>query len=337
MLLTEQVEMVITSRNAGYYKALGYDIPMKHNDKTGKDVIDVGKKIVVKTNDLPNGSHIRIEYRCDCCGGIFSTEYHDWVSATYPELGDLCKNCASKIKLPKAVKDKYGFDNVANVSSVIKKKKATNLERYGNEWAIASSSVKETIVASIMDRYGVDNAMKSAEVVKKAIKTNNERYGGNSSQCDPDIRAKTIQSCLDKYGVPNAYQSKDIQAKARKTFYKNGTTPSSKAEKEMCNLLVRMYGEDNCYPNYPEGNLSLDCLVVVNGVKIDFEYDGIYWHKGREAKDRARNAVLMNMGYRVVRIKANCVDTMPTMEQIKNAVDYLVKDNHHIVFIDMNE
>ena len=337
MLLTEQVEMVITSRNAGYYKALGYDIPMKHNDKTGKDVIDVGKKIVVKINDLPNGSHVRIEYRCDCCGNIFSTEYHDWVSTTYPELGDLCKNCAAKIKLPKAVKDKYGFSNVANVPSVIEKKKATNFERYGNEWAIVSSSVKETIVASIMDKYGVDNAMKNAEVVKKAIKTNNERYGGNSSQCSPDVRTKSIQSCLNKYGVPNAYQSKDIQAKARKTFYKNGTTPSSKAEKHMCELLINIFGKDSCFPNYPEGNLSLDCFVDIGGIKIDFEYDGNYWHKDRAQRDRARNAVLMNLGYKIIRIKANNNDDMPSVKQIKDAVDYLVKDNHHLAFIDMNE
>ena len=35
-------------------------------------------------------------------------------------------------------------------------------------------------------------------------------------------------------------------------------------------------------------------------------------------------------------IKANNTDDLPTKEQIQDAIDYLVKDNHHITFIDMN-
>ena len=51
----------------------------------------------------------------------------------------------------------------------------------------------------------------------------------------------------------------------------------------------------------------------------------------------ARNAVLMNMGYKILRIKANNRDALPSKQQIIDAVDYLVKDNHHITFIDMNK
>lgn len=337
MLLTKNVEIAIASRNYNHYKALGYNIPMKYSEQFHKDVIDVGKKIVVKTTDLPKSSHVRIKYRCDCCGEIFETDYHSWANAKYPELGDFCKSCAIKVKLPKSIKDKYGVDNVANVPSIIEKKKKTNLEKYGTEWAITSKQVKDKIIETNLDRYGVENAMSNEAVKQKAIQTNNARYGGNCSMCDPTIRQKSIETCLEKYGVPNAFQSKDIQAKARKTLCENGTVPSSKAEKEMCNLLVQIFGETNCFPNYPEGNLSLDCLVFVDDVKIDFEYDGNYWHKNRGQYDAARNAVLMDNGYKIVRIKANNKDDMPTAEQIKNAVDYLVKDNHHLVFIDMNK
>lgn len=155
--------------------------------------------------------------------------------------------------------------------------------------------------------------------------------------CDKDVLEKARHTNLRKYGVPVSSQCKEVQAKARQTLYKNGTTPSSKAENEMCNILIGMFGADNCDPNYPEGNLSLDCLVRLGEYRIDFEYDGIYWHKDRQEKDRARNAVLMNLGYRIVRIKGNNLDTMPTREQIQSAVDYLIKDNHHLIFIDMNK
>ena len=44
----------------------------------------------------------------------------------------------------------------------------------------------------------------------------------------------------------------------------------------------------------------------------------------------------MNEGYKIIRIKANNQDLLPTEQQILQAVDYLVKDNHHLTFIDMN-
>ena len=75
---------------------------------------------------------------------------------------------------------------------------------------------------------------------------------------------------------------------------------------------------------------------MIGDDKFDFEYDGIYWHKNRKQKDAARNAVLMNEGYKIIRIKANNQDLLPTEQQILQAVDYLVKDNHRLTFIDMN-
>lgn len=336
MLLDTSVDISITVRNMNYYKNKGYDIPMKYSEKSHKEVVDRGKTIRVKIEDLPTSSHARIKYKCDNCGNIYETDYHSWCHAKNPELGHLCKSCAVKIKLPEAMQNKYGYKNSANVPSIIEKRKQTNLDKYGNEWAIVSGEVRNTILRSYLNNFGVDNPMKNEEVKQRAKETNNEKYGGNSCMCDENVRYKSKQTCLQKYGVPNAFQSKNIQAKARETLYKNGSTPSSKAEKALCDLLISIFGETNCSPNYPVGNLSLDCLVSIGKDRIDFEYDGVYWHKDRKQKDAARNAVLMNEGYKIVRIKANNQDSLPTKQQILQAVDYLVKDNHHLTFIDMN-
>ena len=336
ILLDEYIEVPITARNVNHYKLKGYDIPMKYSEKSKKEVIDTSKKIKVKVEHLPESSHIKIRYACDNCGRECITEYATWTRTTYPELGDLCKECAIKIKLPQAIQDKYGADNCAKVSSIIDKKKQTNLSKYGNEWAIASNKVRETIIQSYLDNFGVDNPMKNEEVKERAKNTNNKKYGGNCSICDERVRQKSKETCLRKYGVSNAFQSKEIQEKARKTLYKNGNTPSSLAEKKLCCLLENIFGKDKCFPNYPVGNLSLDCLVIIGEHKIDFEYDGFYWHKNRAQKDAARNAVLMNEGYKIIRVKANNRDTLPTEERILQAVDYLVKDNHSLTFIDMN-
>lgn len=336
MLITEIVEIYVTARTVNHYKEKGYEIPMRYSEKSKKEVIDSSHSINVKIQDLPQNSHIKIKYKCDNCGEIFVTSYSDWANSTYKELGDLCKNCAAKIKLPKAMEDKYGESNSSKVSSIVNKKKQTNLDKYGNEWAIASAQIQKKIKDFFVDKHGVDNPMKDKTVQQKAKNINRTRYGGNSPLCDSDIKEKSRKTCLNKYGVENAYQSKEIQAKARNTLYKNGNTPTSKAENKLCEILKEMFGKDNCYPNHPFGSLSLDCLVILDNLKIDFEYDGYYWHKNRGQYDAARNAVLLNNGYKIIRIKANNKDTMPSKHQIQCAVDALIKDNRHLIFIDMN-
>lgn len=336
MLLTETVEINITSRTVNHYRSKGYKIPMKYSDKSKKEILNSDVSILVNVLDLPASSHIRIKYKCDNCGKEFETSYCDWNKSKYKELGDLCRDCAVKIKLPKAMEDKYGYPNAAQVQSIIDKKNKTDLEKYGNKWHIASPEIRDSINRILIEKYGVDNPMKNEEIKNKAMATNNSKYGGNSSLCCAEIKEKAQQTCLAKYGVKNPAQLKEVQDKARKTLYKNGTVPTSKAEKRMCAILKDIFGEENCFPNYPERNLSLDCLVLFEEYKIDFEYDGKYWHKDRKQYDAARNAVLMKNGYKVARIKGNNKDNMPTKEQILDAVDYLVKDNYNLVFINMD-
>lgn len=336
MLLTNKIDVFVTARTINHYKAKGYSIPTRYSEKMNKEVLDSSVSILVDIKDLPKTSRTKIQYKCDCCGEIRSIAYKDWIKRKYIELGDLCKDCAIKIKLPQAMLDKYGYDNCANVPSIINKKKNTNLEKYSNEWSVASSKVRDNIASTLLDKYGCKNPMENESVKQKMINTNKERYGGNSPSCSQEVRAKIIQTCLEKYGAVNPYQSKEIQEKARLSRCKNGNVPSSKPEKAVCDLLQDMYGVSNCYHNYPVGNLSLDCLLIVDNQRIDIEYDGFYWHKNREKQDRARNAVLMNEGYKIIRIKGNNRDTIPTKEQLQNAVDYLVKGNHHLVFINMN-
>ena len=337
MLLTHEVEINITVRNARYYEDKGYEIPKVYSKRTKSMIVQNGAKVMVKVEDIAPTSKAKLQYECDCCHNVFTTNIGDWNRREHLDKGVYCKDCAVKVLLPQCLQDKYGVTNSSLIPSAIEKKKQTNLERYGAEWAIASDCVKEKIGATIEQKYGVSNPMQNENIKDKTRLTNIKKYGGTSPMCDKDVLEKARHTNLRKYGVPVSSQCKEVQAKARQTLYKNGTTPSSKAENTMCNILRDMFGTDNCDPNYPEGNLSLDCLVRLGEYRIDFEYDGIYWHKDRQEKDRARNAVLINLGYRVVRIKGNNIDAMPTHEQIQSAVDYLIKENHHLTFIDMNK
>lgn len=337
MLLDKYVEVSVTARNFNHYKNLGYDIPMQYDEKTKSYKMIVGSKILVKFEDIPKNSHKEIKYQCDACGGIFETKVADWNKRKIFDDVTYCKNCAIKLLLPERLLEKYGVRNISKLPFVIEKQKKTNLDKYGVEWAIASDVVQEKVKKSFYEKYGVDNPMKNTDVQQKAKDTNIERYGGESPMCSKQVREKSRNTCMEKYGVPVSSQSKEIQAKARRTLNKNGTTPSSKTELKLYLMLCDMYGNDNCIHNFPEENLSLDCLVILGDVKIDIEYDGIYWHKERKPKDVARNAVLMNLGYRIIRIKGNNQDILPTKQQIQDAVNYLINENHHLIYIDMNK
>ena len=105
----------------------------------------------------------------------------------------------------------------------------------------------------------------------------------------------------------------------------------------MCELLRNIYGEKYCIPSFCVGNLCLDCLVIINDILIDVEYDGVYWHQNRGQKDAARNAILLKMGYKILRIKGNNKDILPTTFEIKNAINSLVNGEHNLIFIDMND
>lgn len=326
----------ITARNMKHYKNKGYNIPMKYSESSKKYVIDSNEKILVKLEDISPMSHIKVMCECDNCKKQYLVYYSNWNRRKNKSDGDFCKDCAIHIKLPQSMMQKYGASNCANVPDIIQKKKQTNLLKYGNEWAIASNQIKDKIKDTIIQKYGVDNPMKNVDVKNKAAQTNILKYGGTSPMCNSIIKMKSVQTCIQKYGVTNPYQSKDIQEKAKKTLCKNGNVPSSKPECELCNMLKELFGEEYCIQNYPFGNLSLDCYLSLDGYDIDIEYDGYYWHKNRGQIDAARNAVLMDNGYRIIRIKGNNKDTLPSKEQIYNAVIDIIKNDKHLVFIDMN-
>lgn len=337
MLLTKELNVTLGARNVNHYRELGYNIPMRHSDTFDCGVAAFGETITVKIEDLPMSSHNKIQYKCDHCGKVVETEYCIWNNRKYREMGDMCKDCARQIKLPKSLMDKYGHDNAALIPKSIEKKKETSLERYGSEWHIASDGVKDKTRQTMLDRYGVENSMQLESTREKAKATTFERYGVEFITQSDEIKQRIRKTCIERYGVPSTGQVPEFQAKMRQTLCANGNTPTSKAERAICEMLKEIYGLENCYPSYPEGGLSLDCMVLVDGQRIDVEYDGNYWHKGKEQRDAARNAVLMDMGYKVVRIKGNNRDTLPSKQQIIDAVDYLVKCNHHITFIDMNK
>ena len=255
---------------------------------------------LVNVKDLPHGSHAKVVVVCDYCGKETIRTYKDYCNHHDDKMGDCCCQC-------KAVKAKI-----------------TNLENLGVEFPMQSKEVQNKSQQTCLKHYGVKHALQSQEIKEKAINTILKKYGVENIAKSQKCINKIKQTNLKRYGVEFACCNEEVRNKMRESLYKNGSCKTSAQQRKVCDMLLEIYG--NCELNYPVSNCSLDCLIIVNDLKINIEYDGWYWHKDKQERDRRRDEFLKSQGYKILRIKASRM--IPTKEQLKNAIDYLVKGNH---------
>lgn len=156
---------------------------------------------------------------------------------------------------------------------------------------------------------GVHNVAILASTKEKMRKTCLGRYGCESPMQNKEIQNKVIETNLKRYGCKYVSQNEIIKQKQINSLYKNGSIPTSKQQLsvyEMLKLLGYKYEL-----NYPYGPLNLDIALFINGIKIDVEYDGWFWHKDSGKKDATRNAILLNEGWKIIRIPGN--ESLPTL------------------------
>lgn len=274
----------------------------------------IGDEFAVRVEDLPLKSAMFVDVVCDYCGDIFSMRMYSYTACS--QMGKIsCRHCkGNKAKETNLVK--YGVENAMQVDAIHSKMKQSMQERYGVEHPSQCKELHDKAIqefdavkaaekrkATCIAKYGVDNAAKTQEVIDKAKATCIERYGGESSQCSDEIKQKTWQS-----------------------MYRSGIIPTSKPERQMVELIKAIYGENNCTPQYGMGRISMDCLLTVNDIKIDVEYDGAYWHKDKNRQDERRDWYCINRGYKVLRFCGK--ENPPTKEQIIKSVNYLVNSGH---------
>lgn len=286
----------------------------------------MGEEFEVDAEDISHGSKTNIVVLCEYCGTELTVPAYSYYNSIKASGSYCCSKC-KWIKVKTTNRERYGVDNpmqnedvrVKNKQSLFesfgvvhpsqskalyKKSLEAKLEKYGDEKFNNREKAKETCLKN----HGVENASVLEETIAKMKATCVEKYGGESSQCDVEVRQKSWDTMLE-----------------------NGTTPSSKPEKAMVELLKEIYGADNCKAQYVFDRCSFDCLLSVNGVDIDVEYDGKYWHN--EERDTRRDNYTIRRGIKVLRFVSEIA--VPSKDLIIRSVDYLVNSNHTHIKVDV--
>lgn len=187
---------------------------------------ECGKEYEAKTSRqrFCSGPHKQV---CVICGKEF--EYN----TTPREKPHTCSMKCKMEYMKRRNLEKYGVESVSQIPDIIEAKrrnktsslekaKATNLIRYGHDWAVQSPvvrahlskaqrspEVRRKMKTTYQKKYGVDHIFKSREF--------RDKYHCDEVIGTPEVRAKIRKTLQSTYGVDNAGQVPGIAEKAKKT------------------------------------------------------------------------------------------------------------------------
>lgn len=347
-ILTKEVEVKPNGKMIKYYRDLGYDA--KYN-----------KSLLVKVEDLPSGSEIKVEVLCDYCNKTVCFPQYRSYYRIFKKFGNYaCHNC-SVIHQKKSYLEKYGVDSPAKSEEVLSRMKETSLKRYGTEYPMQNNAVKMKYEQSVYKKYGVTNVSQSIDVQRKREQTfikhynttnpfgNKEilekisntlrtKYGVTSPLQIPEAKEKAKKTFLRNYGFDNPNKSPEIRAKTAKTLYENSTTPTSRQQLYVFNLYKSI--DQIAELNYPISHYNADICLL--NEKMDIEYDGGF-HDGNvqlgklikeefDRKELIREKIIKSKGYKIMRIKSK-TDKLPSdqilLQMLEEAKQYFSNYPNH--------
>lgn len=316
-ILTKEVEVIPSGRSIKYYQNLGYDVKCR-------------KPLMVKVEDLSDGSNVKIQYLCDYCNKeIVTIVYADYKRRTREVDKMSCRNCSTK-KAEETIMLRYGTYSYANINEFHEIMENIMSEKHGIRHYSQTKEYKEKWNNTCEKRYGkdyrkqfankafetfrsktgYDYPSQSPEVREKITESYIEHYGVTNPQLSLKVREKTEKTCLERYGYTTPLQSLEVKSKIAKTSYKNGTVPTSKQQFYLFNLYKST--DSQVYLNYPISHFNADICFLEE--KIDVELDcgghnlsvktGQLTQEQFDRKELVRDRVIKRQGYKIMRIKS---------------------------------
>ena len=342
-ILTKEVEMKVSNRNGKYYESLGYVIPMKKaSENTRKNakknyVYDTGKSIMVKVGDLPNGSHVKIDYLCDyCLKETMNMPYCIYIVRTKDVNKIACRNC-----YPQKVKEvsllRFGVDSYTKTKEYRERYTNTMLSEYGIKHNSQLPSYKEKFHNTCVEKYGESYRQQFA---KKAFETFYEKTGYDTPLQSPIVQEKIKQTCLNKFGYEYSLQSPEVREKITQTLYENSSQKASKQQRYINELYRGTL-------NYPIKHYNADIYLSKDNLIVEYDGGGHMLNvvTGRETmeeyakKEIIRNSILKREGYKQMHI-ISLNDKLPSddilLQMLSLARNYFNTTSHSWINFDID-
>ena len=225
--------------------------------------------------------NLEIRPVCHICGAPVKFDGNVFKKACCPS------HRIDQSKIKKAVKEKYGVDNISQLKETKEKVKNTIITRYGVPNAFNIGKEKSIT-------YRKEH---KEEVKNKRENTCLKKYGVNNVFKSKEIQNKIKQTCLEKYGVEYVFQAEQIKSKFNwkyivkkqwETKKIRGTFggPHSQQENRIYEVLCKKYGKDNVERQYKDDKrYPFYCDFYVKPLDLFIEYQGYFTH-GTEPYDK---------------------------------------------------
>ena len=180
---------------------------------------------------------------------------------------------------------------------------------------------------TMIQSYGTHISYEIPGVIDKVKETNLQKYGTEWQMQSSIVQQKSRESFKEKYGVEHALQHPLFMNKFIKTMSEKESFASN-PQIEIYRILKDKY--KHCYLEYPYSQCLLDCLLIIDDVKIDVEFDGKFWHKDKN-RDIRRDNFLRSEGFKILRIKGATKDEpLPTLEQLDEQIEKLLNGYNYV-------
>ncbi len=219
---------------------------------------------------------------------------------------------------------KYGVENVSQVPHVKDKKEQTFTDRYGSPYYLCTEEGQQKARQTFVANYGED-PYNNPDIKRKRSQTCLEKYSVPNSAQSPIVREKMKNTLLERYGVENPMGVPEFAERSRA----NRSDPGwivSKPQRAMYEALLEMGYDAHLEHHMPWGWFDV-AIFLPDGQRLDFEYDGRFWHSSDEQRqhDQRRDQTSMSEGWKVARFRGD--EIPPSKKEIEDALTALI-DNY---------
>lgn len=250
MILDDKIKITVNPNSRIHFIKLGYNC-------NNYDEIEVNPI------DLPSGSNIIINCKCDLCDQENSIKYNRWYKNTKGnKIEYTCKRC-SHIKVKRTKLEKYGDENYQNIDKI----KKTKLEKYGDENYTNRTKAKSTCIK----KWGVENPSQSIEIKNLKKQTTIKKWSVENPFQSDEIKKKIKDKSISKWGVEYYLLSDDFKVKYKEFCNRLGVNHYSETDefklkfKETC---LERYGQ---ITNLLSSDIK-DKIKYTNLIKYGFDH-----------------------------------------------------------------